>query len=92
MGNNASNSIPRPPPIASASSRNINGQRSDMNYDDEYVMSPDELCECLWRDGYCILRNAVDKQEVDDALRIINRSLGKHAPIREEVIVHVISM
>ena len=44
---------------------------------------PTVLWENLYQDGYCILRGVVSKREVDNALRAINQSLGKHVPNRE---------
>jgi hypothetical protein len=46
-------------------------------------MDPSVMWENLYRDGYIVLPGAVSKKEVDDALRAINRSIGKHVPNRE---------
>lgn len=73
MGN-APNSVPRP-----------RGNDAAVTNHNQSDFDTEVLCEKLWKDGYVVLKNAVDKYEVDNALRAINRSMGKHPPIREEV-------
>jgi hypothetical protein len=43
------------------------------------------LWQSLYQDGYCILPGAVEKREVDAALRAINRSMGKQVPNRQDM-------
>lgn len=39
----------------------------------------------LESDGYTVIPGVVDPADIDKALRVINRSLGKHTPIRENM-------
>jgi hypothetical protein len=45
--------------------------------------------ESMWldleQDGFVVIPGVVEQEEIQKALRIINRSLGRHAPIREQM-------
>ena len=76
MGTNAS--TPRPRPISSSASPH--GTDAPLP-----VMDNASRWAQLESDGYTVIPGVVDPIEIDKALRVINRSLGKHTPIRENM-------
>jgi hypothetical protein len=88
--------MPRPRPPASASASG-SGSGSGWDYtgdngsassdSDRGVSSIDNATRWaqLEADGFALLPGVVDRKAIDRAMREINRSLGKHTPIRENM-------
>ena len=72
MGNKLNSSDARPIPSAS---RDV----------DQYGLDNESLFLSLEENGFVVIPNVVGTEDLQKALRVINRSMGKHAPIRERM-------